>query len=209
MLNQWSSSSRIWATAGRRSVEIFAWLWPCVVRRPVSLMMIWNTPASATPCSSAIPGGTALVSLTALARAGLTVGQLQREPVDCRADGGQVAEFTAPNIGRDGADRCDGFEYEVADGGGRSGGGLARADQVAQSILNLLAAVGEQVLLRRKVVVDRLLGNLGLARHITNSDVFITVLGEQAGCAVGDESAGACLLEVTQSGGGHLDSVPG
>jgi hypothetical protein len=37
------------------------------VRRPASLMMIWNTPASAIPCSVAISGGTALVSLMALA----------------------------------------------------------------------------------------------------------------------------------------------
>jgi hypothetical protein len=32
-------------------------------------MMIWNTPASAIPCSLATSGGTAVVSLMALARA--------------------------------------------------------------------------------------------------------------------------------------------
>ena len=32
-------------------------------------MMIWNTPASAIPCSLAISGGTAVVSLMAAARA--------------------------------------------------------------------------------------------------------------------------------------------
>jgi hypothetical protein len=45
-----------------------AWLWPSRVRRPASLMMIWNTPASAIPSSLATSGETAVVSLIASAR---------------------------------------------------------------------------------------------------------------------------------------------
>ena len=54
---------------GYSSQAIFAWLWPSRARRPDSLMMIWNTPARATPCSLAIPGATAVLSLMAAARA--------------------------------------------------------------------------------------------------------------------------------------------
>jgi len=59
----------MFSTIGYSSSAISAWLWPSRVRRPASLMMIWNTAASAIPCSLATSGGTAVVSLTALARA--------------------------------------------------------------------------------------------------------------------------------------------
>jgi len=59
----------MFSTIGYSSSAIFAWLWPSPVRRPASLKMIWNTPASAIPCSLAISAGTAVVSLMALARA--------------------------------------------------------------------------------------------------------------------------------------------
>ena len=87
--------------------------------------------------------------------------------------------------------------------------GRAGADQVAQPILNLLLAVGDQLFLGREVVVDRLLGDLGLARHVADRDMFVAALGEQAGRGVGDEPAGARLLELAQSGSGHLNSLPG
>ena len=51
------------------SRAIFVWLCPSRVRRPASLMMISNTPASAIPCSLAISGRTAVVSLMTAARA--------------------------------------------------------------------------------------------------------------------------------------------
>jgi len=58
----------MFSTIGCSSSAISAWLWPSRVRRPASLMMIWNTAASAIPCSLAISGGTAVVSLMAPAR---------------------------------------------------------------------------------------------------------------------------------------------
>src|ERR1700726_1916300 len=45
-LNQRSSSSRRFSTTGYSSSAIRAWLCPSTVRRPDSLMMIWNTPTS-------------------------------------------------------------------------------------------------------------------------------------------------------------------
>jgi hypothetical protein len=59
----------MFSTIGYSSSAIFGWPSPSTVRRPASLMMIWNTPASAIPCSLATPGGTAVVSLMALVRA--------------------------------------------------------------------------------------------------------------------------------------------
>jgi hypothetical protein len=124
--------------------------------------------------------------------------------VDGRTDGRQVAELATPDLRRDAANPGDGLEDEVADGRGRSNGGRPGADQVAQPILDLLVAIGDQLLLGRKVVVHRLLGDLGLARHVTDGDMFVAALGEQAGRGVGDEPAGARLLELAQSGAGHL-----
>ena len=53
----------MFATIGYSASAISAWLWPSRVRRPASLMMIWNTPASAIACSVAISGGTAVARL--------------------------------------------------------------------------------------------------------------------------------------------------
>ena len=61
--------SRRFSTTGYSSSAISAWLWPARVRRPASLMMIWNTPASAIPCSLATAGGTGVVSLMTSASA--------------------------------------------------------------------------------------------------------------------------------------------
>jgi hypothetical protein len=55
---------------GDSSPAISGWLWPSRVRWPASLMMIWNTPAIAIPCSLATGGGTAVVSLAAGHRRG-------------------------------------------------------------------------------------------------------------------------------------------
>ena len=77
-------------------------------------MMIWNTPAIAIPCSLATSGGTALVSLMAAGQGGgLAVGQLQRQPMDGRTDGRQVAELAMPELRRDAADPGDGFKDEA------------------------------------------------------------------------------------------------
>ena len=76
------------------------------------------------------------------------------------------------------------------------------ADQVAQPVLDLLLAIGDQLLLDRKVVVDGLLGDLGLACHVGDGDVLVAALGEQAASSVGDELAGARLLELAQCGAG-------
>ena len=83
------------------------------------------------------------------------------------------------------------------------------ADQVAQPILNLLLAIGDQLFLGRKVVVDGLLGDLGLARHVSDGNVLIATLGEQAGRGVGDEPPGTRLLALPQSRTGHTESLAG
>jgi hypothetical protein len=44
-------SSRTASMAGRSSSAIWPWLWPSLVRRPASVMMIWKTLASAIPRS--------------------------------------------------------------------------------------------------------------------------------------------------------------
>jgi hypothetical protein len=124
--------------------------------------------------------------------------------VDGWADGRQVAELTTPDLWRDAANPGDGLQDELADGSRRSNGGRPGADQVTQPILDLLLAIGDQLLLGPEVVVDRLLGDLGLAGHVTDGDMLIAALGEQARCGIGDEPAGARLLELAQSGAGHL-----
>src|ERR1700722_6531023 len=138
---------------------------------------------------------------------GLAVGQLQHQPVNRRADRRQVAELATPDLRWDAADSGDGFEDEAADRSGRGNAGRASTDQVAQPVLNLLLAISDQLLLGWEVVVDRLLGDLGLARHIADRDTFVAALGEQAGRGVGDEPARARLLKVAQSGGGHPRSL--
>ena len=192
----------MFSTIGYSSSAIFAWPWPSRVRWPDSLMMIWNTPAIAMPCSLATSVETAVVSLMTRARAAAW-----RQPVDGRADGRQVAELAAPELRRDVADPGDGLENEVADSSCRGNGVRPGADQVAQPILNLLLAISNQLLLSRKVVVDGLLGDLGLACHVSDGNVLIAALGEQAGRGVGDEPAGPRLLEIAQSGGSHPSSV--
>src|SRR5437667_88504 len=77
------------------------------------------------------------------------------------------------------------------------------ADQTAEPILNLLVPIGNQLLLRRKIVIERLLGDLRLARHVTDGNPFIAPLGEQPSGGVGDELPGAGLLALAQSDGDH------
>src|ERR1700730_15669529 len=131
------------------------------------------------------------------------VDQFQRQPVDGRANGRQVAEFAPPQLRRDVADTGDGGEDEVADGSGRGGAGRPDADQLAQPVLDLSLAVGDQVFLGRKVVVDGLLSDLGRARHVGDGDLLITALSEQAGGSVSDMSPGPLLLALAQSGADH------
>src|SRR4249919_2033705 len=122
--------------AGRSSSAIWSWLWPSRVRRPASVMMIWNTLASAIPRSFAISGVTASVSAMAVARA-----------LAWRSDAGQEAEFAAPLPGGNAADPLHGVEHKSADGCGRGGSGCPGADQPAQLILDELIAVGDQLFL--------------------------------------------------------------
>src|SRR4029077_3389785 len=89
---------------------------------------------------------------------GQAVGQPHRQPVDGRANSRQVAEFAPPQFRRDVADIGDGGEDEVADGSGCGGAVRPGADQLTQPVLDLSFAVGDQVFLGRKVVVDGLLG---------------------------------------------------
>jgi len=73
--------------------------------------------------------------------------------VDGRADGRQVAELAAPELRRDAANPGDGLKDEVADGSRRSNGERPGADQVTQPILDLLLAIGDQLLLGPEVPI--------------------------------------------------------
>jgi hypothetical protein len=77
-------------------------------------------------------------------------------------------------------------------------------DQLAHPLLDLLIAIGDQLLLGRKVVVDGLLGDLGLARHVSHGDILIAALSEQASGGIGDELTGACPLALAQPGASHV-----
>jgi hypothetical protein len=81
--------------------------------------------------------------------------------VNRRADCRQVAKLSAPDLRRYGADSGDGFKDEAADRSGRGNGRRAGADEVAQPVLDLLLAVGDQLFFSREIVVDRLLGDFG------------------------------------------------
>ena len=71
----------------------------------------------------------------------------------------------------------------------------------------MLLAIGDQLLLGRKVVVDRLLGDVSLARHVADYDIFVPSFGEEPGRGVGDALTRARLLAFTQSGAGHRTSL--
>src|SRR6476646_615759 len=88
---------------------------------------------------------------------GLAVDHLQRQPVDGRAYGGQVAELTARLVQWDAANPGERLEDEFADRCGRGDVGRSRADQLGKPLLNLLVAIGDEPLLGRKIVIDRLL----------------------------------------------------
>ena len=137
------------------------------------------------------------------------VDRLERQPVDGGADRRQVAELAAPDLGRNGADPVDGPENEITARGRRRNAGRPRANQIAQPILDLLVAVGDEPLLRRKVVVDRLLGDLGLACDVAHGDVLVAALGEQPGRGIRDQPARARLLALAQSRRGHPNKRSG
>src|SRR6202034_3103564 len=67
----------------------------------------------------------------------------------------------------------------------------------------------DQVLLGRKVVVDGLLGDFGLAGHVTDGDVPIAALGNQTRGGFGDLLTRPGLFELTQSATGHLSQPSG
>src|SRR6185437_9562811 len=96
---------------------------------------------------------------------GQAVDHLQRQPVDGRANGGQVAELTAPLARWDAANPGDRLEDEFADRCGRGDAWRSRADQLDELLPDLLVAIGDELLLGRKIVIDRLLGNLGIPGH--------------------------------------------
>src|SRR5271165_1272117 len=84
--------------------------------------------------------------------------------MDGRADGGEEAELAVPLFGGNAADSLHGVEHEFTDGCGRGGPGCSRPYQPAQLILDELIAVSDQLFLGLEIVVDGLLGDLGLAR---------------------------------------------
>ena len=194
--------------AGRSWSAIWSWLWPWRVRRPASVRMIWNTPASAIPRSLAISGATASVSAMAVATA-----------LACRSDASSESRWTVGLIAArkpSSPRHCPagmrrnplyGVEHELADGCGWRGSGFPRADPPAQLLLDLLIAVGDQLFLGLEVVVDGLLGDLGRARHIGDRDLLVTALGEQPRGCVGDGAASAGLLALAQAGGRHVLSI--
>src|SRR6202023_2376863 len=126
-----------------------------------------------------------------------------------RADGCQVAELATPLRRRDIADPGGKTEDIAADRGSRADAGRPGADQVAQPFLNLLVAIGNQLLLGREVVVDGLLGHLGLARHVSDGDMLITVLREKPGRGIRDMPASPLLLELAQPDAGHASYFSG
>jgi len=122
----------------------------------------------AIPCSLATSGMTGVVSLIASA---ITAAWRSVISSDSRwtvgLHEGQVAQLAAPDLGRDGGDGIHGGEHVVADRGGGADAGRAGSDELAQLVLDLLVAVDDQPFFARKVVVDRLLRDLGFAgrRH--------------------------------------------
>ena len=76
--------------------------------------------------------------------------------MDGRADRGEVAELSLPLLGGDAADPFDGGQHELADCCRRRGSWRSRPDQPAELVLDLLVAVGDQLLLGLEVVVDGL-----------------------------------------------------
>src|SRR6267143_2696453 len=136
-------------------------------------------------------------------RGSLAVGQLQRQPVHGRTHGRQIAEFATPLLRWDATNPGNNLEDEVADSGCWSNAGWSSADQTAEPILNLLVPIRNQLLLRRKIVIERLLGDLRLARHVTDGNPLIAALGEETSGGVGDELAGARLFALAQSDRDH------
>jgi hypothetical protein len=123
--------------------------------------------------------------------------------VDGGADGGQEAEFAAPLVGGNAADPLDTVKHEFPDGCDRRHSGCPGADHPRQLILDQLIAIGDQLFLGLEVVVDGLFGDLGLARHVADRDLFVSALGEQPCGRVGDDLARAGLLAFAQAGFGH------
>jgi hypothetical protein len=78
-------------------------------------------------------------------------------------------------------------------------------------VLDVLVAVGDQLLLGPKIVVDRLLGDLGFPGDVADGDVLIPSLGEQPRRDIGDEPTRARLLELAESvtGDGEIVAVTG
>jgi len=176
--------------AGRSWPAIWSWFWPSRVRRPASVMMIWNTLASAIPRSLAISGAIASVSVMAAARAlawrsdisresrwmvGLMAARKPSSPRHCRWECGG-----SPH----------GVEHELADGGGWGGSGCSHADPPGQSILDQLVAVSDQLFLGLEVVADGLFGDLGLARHVADGDLLILVERRLAVMGLSDRAVG-------------------
>jgi hypothetical protein len=72
-----------------------------------------------------------------------------------------------------------------------------------------LVAIDDQLFLAREVVIDSLLRHLGLACHVGDRNLFVSLLGEESGGRVGDEPPGTRLLEFTQSRVSHDPSIYG
>src|ERR1700722_10942007 len=99
--------------------------------------------------------------------------------MDGRTDCRQIADLAVPCLHRDGTNPGDSLENEVSDSSCRIDGVWSGANKLTHPILNLLLAIGDQVLLGRKVVVDGLFGDFGLPRHVTDGNILVAALGEQ------------------------------
>ena len=78
--------------------------------------------------------------------------------------------------------------------------GSALADGREQLLLERLEPPVDEVFLGREVVVDRLLGDVGLARHLRDGDPVEAALGEQAPRSLGDQLPHLVLLALAHPG---------
>ena len=92
-------------------------------------------------------------------------------------------------------------EDEAGEGSQRRFPALASADGSEQLRLERLQAAVEEILLGRKVVEDRLHGDIGLAGNIRDRRGFEPALDEQPPRGLGDRPARALLLALTPAQG--------
>lgn len=77
---------------------------------------------------------------------------------------------------------------------------LEHAGSARQSSGRMLRIPATESRMKSRIAAAGVLGDLGLARHITYGNVLIPALSEQASGSVSDESPGARLLALAQAG---------